>query len=248
MLILLGVACLLRVSELVALKFADIKFHKHHASITVRRSKTDQGGKGVTLLTGCVSEPGCKVSHCPFHRLRDFAEGRNPSALLFSTSKSEAQKAIKDLIMRTSTAATGRMSSHSLRRTGVVLLLENGVTVTKIAELGRWASTSMVENVYSRDNHTKDAFQVSAAKMMLEDARRMKLCTNQSILVSLRVFKSTDPTYLIACPCPSLPSPLLSSIGVATGGASEKSPSAFRSPTDIVSRGCLGEACSLSTN
>ncbi len=44
--------CLLRVSEAEALDVADIAFSDSGGSVTVRRSKTDQGGGGVVLYVG----------------------------------------------------------------------------------------------------------------------------------------------------------------------------------------------------
>ncbi|RWK42423.1 hypothetical protein [Mesorhizobium sp.] len=63
--LLLGWACALRRSELVALVVADIAFTSQGALVTIRRSKTDQEGAGREIAV-----PFGRTRHCPIAALK----------------------------------------------------------------------------------------------------------------------------------------------------------------------------------
>lgn len=67
--LLLGWACALRRSELVALDVEDIKFTAQGALVTIRRSKTDQEGAGREIAV-----PFGRTRHCPIAALKRWLE------------------------------------------------------------------------------------------------------------------------------------------------------------------------------
>jgi len=102
---LLGVAALLRLSELVQLRRDDITFKSEHCcEIFIRKSKTDQGRKGCVVHIGCISESPaeCTEQGCPLHRLRTWLEktsrNRVRSHPIFECTYSEGARKISQLI------------------------------------------------------------------------------------------------------------------------------------------------------
>lgn len=67
--ILLGWACALRRSELVALDVEDIVFTSQGALVTIRKSKTDQDGAGREIAV-----PFGRTRHCPIAALKHWLE------------------------------------------------------------------------------------------------------------------------------------------------------------------------------
>jgi integrase len=78
--VLIGWAGAFRRSELVALELFDIKFERDQATITVRRSKTDQEGRGMKKIIPMLKD---KLI-CPVQALRDWLnEGDITSGAIF---------------------------------------------------------------------------------------------------------------------------------------------------------------------
>lgn len=71
-LLLVGFAGAFRRSELVALDVADIRFSSK-LTVTIRRSKTDQEGKGATKTIPQIDD----ADICPVRALRDWLDGAN---------------------------------------------------------------------------------------------------------------------------------------------------------------------------
>jgi site-specific recombinase XerC len=67
-LLLLGFAGAFRRSELVALNLEDLEFCEHGLRVTIRKSKTDQEGDGVTIAVARGSFA------CPANAVRDWVE------------------------------------------------------------------------------------------------------------------------------------------------------------------------------
>jgi hypothetical protein len=99
---LVGVAALLRLSELVELRYEDITFKSVNCcEIMIRKSKTDQGRKGSVVHMGCVSEnpSKCREQVCPLHRLKTFVNSpRIGSTKIFGFTYAEAAKKIGKLV------------------------------------------------------------------------------------------------------------------------------------------------------
>jgi integrase len=72
--ILVGVALLLRFKELCDLKRSDIEVKESMTVVTIRRSKTDIGAKGCQLTLGCICQKGGNQASCPHHRLKTHME------------------------------------------------------------------------------------------------------------------------------------------------------------------------------
>ncbi|KAF4650757.1 hypothetical protein FOL47_000878, partial [Perkinsus chesapeaki] len=152
--LLVGVAGLLRIREVSELRENDVTFYDGGKAmeLRVRWSKTDPGRAGATVTIGCACSPathrrGFSDVWCPVHRLLGcFDRGTNVAAggwnRVFAASYEQLSEDIKSLV----TLATGLSqgcTTHSMRRTGVVLLHEAGFDDVQIAEYGRWADTRM---------------------------------------------------------------------------------------------------------
>jgi len=60
----------------------------------------------------------------------------------------------------------GRKSSHSMRRTGVTLLMDANIPLTRICELGRWSNTQCLERVYCRGRSDRDMVEANLTRKM----------------------------------------------------------------------------------
>ncbi|EER16857.1 conserved hypothetical protein [Perkinsus marinus ATCC 50983] len=162
---LVGTMGLMRLKEVVSLKFSDITLGADgdYVAIKIRHSKTDQSGDGATVYVGCVSFPHhrrCEEHACALHRLvRMLAtlkdserEGR-----LFGATYTQLRKDINSLVTAVFSGKVdegdevGRKTSHSMRRTGVRLLVDANVRLEAIADYGRWKDVRTVQNNYMRD-------------------------------------------------------------------------------------------------
>lgn len=141
-LILLGFAGGFRRSELVALDVADIDFKKRDGiSITIRRSKTDQEGRG--QIVGILY--GKKPATCPVRALKAWlaaaAIGEGPifrpvRGSHVSTERLRDQavwRAVKRLAAAIGVDA-GKLGAHSLRVGHVTQALENGADPVRAKE------------------------------------------------------------------------------------------------------------------
>ncbi|KAF4741222.1 hypothetical protein FOZ62_005894, partial [Perkinsus olseni] len=170
---LTGVMALLRLKEVVALRNEDLTFNESDRSlhIHIRQSKTDQSGTGETVVVGCVngleSSTSCASPFCIYHRLwvkkQQEEESSSDTSKLFETSYTQLSKDIKFLVEAVMAGSevgqeeVGRKTSHSMRRTGVFLMSQAGISLEAIAEYGRWSDTSTVANHYMRDHSGREA-------------------------------------------------------------------------------------------
>ena len=142
---------LLRVSELVALQTADVApSNDGSATITVRRSKTDQDGEGTDLYIGPPTVArltewlrAADIASGPlFRRIR---RGGHPGTSALHPSS------IASILAKRATAAGigGRIRGHSLRVGSAQSLVRAGASLPEIQQDGRWASSRMPA-LYSR--------------------------------------------------------------------------------------------------
>ena len=133
---------LLRVSEAAALEVADLEAEGAN-TLTVRRSKTDQEGKGgvqyigeptVARVRAWLSAAG--IAGGPMFQRLDKA-GR-PRGRLSTVS-------IRAIVPRRAAEAgvEGRVSGHSLRVEGAQSLAAAGASIVEMQTAGRWQSPSM---------------------------------------------------------------------------------------------------------
>jgi integrase len=146
-LLLVGFAAALRRSELVALTVADVETVPEGLRLTIRRSKTDQEGEGVTLGIPF----GARADTCPVRALRAYMEaGWVVSGPLFrSVDRSGtvgdglSADSVADIIKRC-VAAVGldpeTFSGHSLRAGFVTSAAQADVPEWRIARQSRHQS------------------------------------------------------------------------------------------------------------
>ncbi|KAF4672667.1 hypothetical protein FOL46_008635 [Perkinsus olseni] len=152
--ILCGTSCLLRVGELLSLTKKDVLFSEdgREASVTVRKSKTDPGGRGCTLTIGCCCTVDSAQDECPVHRLRWWASMcDDASSQLFPYSRDVFVAAMHDVTVKAlghENIASRVFKGHSLRRSGAQILFHHGVNLEHIVEMGRWASTRSLSMAY----------------------------------------------------------------------------------------------------
>lgn len=156
-LLLTGFSCAFRRSELVALDVGDLNFTNEGLLITLRRSKTDQDGKGRQ-----VPVPFARGSICPVRALRRWLEfsGISSGAIFRGVTRSGRVLANRlsaqsvTLILKKRARQIGlsvdRVSGHSLRSGFVTSAAKTGASIAKIASQTGHRSTEMVLR-YVRD-------------------------------------------------------------------------------------------------
>jgi len=131
--LVLGFASGLRASEMAALDMDDVAFHDAGIVITIRRSKTDQEGKG--RMIGVFRGEG---ELCPVEALADWLEirGAHPGPLIWGCSRSRLRPGrrisweVVHKAVRRAAAAIGldplRYGAHSLRASFVTAAAARG--------------------------------------------------------------------------------------------------------------------------
>ena len=140
-LLLLGFAAARRRAELVALDVADLEIRDEGLLVTVRRSKTDQVGKGLTVAVPCEDDS----YYCPVEALQqwlaaaDITEGpvfrqmsRGDRVRLNALSPQSVALIVKDYARRAG-LNPDRLAGHSLRRGFLTSAARNGAGVFKLA-------------------------------------------------------------------------------------------------------------------
>ena len=144
-LVALASDCLLRVSEVVAVQVEDIAAEADGSGrLTVRRSKTDQEGKGAVLYVGEATmrrievwREEAEIEAGPlFLRLRRF-EFIEDSAISARAARSIIKARAADA------GIVGRVSGHSLRIGAAQSLAAAGAGLVELQQAGRWGSPAM---------------------------------------------------------------------------------------------------------
>ena len=154
--------CLLRVSEVSALDVADISFIDDWLRVVIRRSKTDQEGKGCQLYAG---PPTARLAR-RWLRTGGLADG----ALLRPVNKAGriaptrlSARSIREIVKRRATQAgiKGRVSGHSLRVGAAQSLRDAGATTPELMAAGRWKRVETMASYTS----TQDAATGPVARL-----------------------------------------------------------------------------------
>lgn len=167
-LILLGFAGAFRRSELVGITVEDLTFSDRGVDVLLRRSKTDQEGKGysVAVLNGKALRPvdrleewlsAAGITSGPIFRRMNRGDAMTPDAL---TAQSVA------LIVKRYADAAGldasKLSGHSLRAGFVTSAAENRASISRIMEVTRHRDPRTVETYVRRadryNDHAGDGF------------------------------------------------------------------------------------------
>ena len=153
--LLLGFASAMRRSELAALNLEDIETRADGLLLTIRRSKTDQDGAGVTIAI----PRGSSAPTCPVQAVAVWIEGAGIEAgpLFRSVTRhggvgdALSARSIADIVKAAARRAgiEGDFSGHSLRAGFVTSAAERGVRAESIADHTRHASVEMVRR-YTR--------------------------------------------------------------------------------------------------
>ncbi|ABW15622.1 integrase family protein [Parafrankia sp. EAN1pec] len=160
-LLLLGFAMMGRRSELAALDLADIREVDEGLIVVVRRSKTDQDGRGAEVAVPYGSRP----DSCPVRAVRAWrgwlasigiTEGRLFRSVTRHGHIGEAmsgdgiRRAVRAAAVRAGLPNADVFSAHSLRAGGATAAAKAGAPVAAIARQGRWSPTSPVVHSYIR--------------------------------------------------------------------------------------------------
>ena len=125
---------MLRRSGAAALRWGDVEFrHDGSARVTVRRSKGDQDGAGVTLYIGGAAAADLQAIH-----RRD----ASPEARVFGLRASRAVSNRIALAAKTA-GLIGRFSGHSPRVGMARDLVASGEGLAAVQVAGRWTSAQM---------------------------------------------------------------------------------------------------------
>jgi integrase len=145
--LLLGFTGALRRSELVALNLDDVNFVEEGATLTIRRSKTDQIGAGAEIAVPRGTSPAT----CPVRALEAWldAAGRKDGPLLRSIDRHGnlggrlGAQYVAHTVKRAARRAgldVARLSAHSLRAGAATTASKRGESADQIKRLGRWKS------------------------------------------------------------------------------------------------------------
>ena len=171
---ILGVAAdgLMRVSEVSGLNAEDVSFLQNGtAEVLVRRSKTDQHGRGAVAHIGAVAT----------ERLRSWMEAadveRGPLFRPVDRSGSVSERrlgpdSVRAAIKRRAREAgiRGRVSGHSLRIGTAQRLAEAGTSLAELQRAGRWESPEMP----GRYVRGQEAFRGPVARLRAAEAKKSK--------------------------------------------------------------------------
>lgn len=150
-LLLLGLCAALRVSELAELELGDVTPHERGLQIRLRRSKTDQRGRGHTRAV----MPQARLSRCPIEAHRAWLQlrGDAPGALYCRVSRAGALELGDSLTVRqvqqivtarARAAGVVAASGHTLRATFATLAASRGKPLHRIADQGGWSSLDVL--------------------------------------------------------------------------------------------------------
>ena len=143
--------CMLRVSELVAVRPADLEITSDGSGrLHLPKSKTDQEGAGATLYVGA---PTMELIHSWLHLIEQQIGEVDQSVKLFRSIRKgghiqqtgmSTQGIRKNLKHYVSEAGLqGRFSGHSFRVGTAQSLAQRGATLTQMQTAGRWKSPKM---------------------------------------------------------------------------------------------------------
>lgn len=147
-LLALGSDCLLRISEIAAVRVDDLEFNGDGpGTLTVRRSKTDQTAKGVALPFSAATGDRLQVWLAASGIASGFVfrSARKIYATLDDHSPALVPDQVRRVIQKRCRLAgiTGQVSGHSLRVGAAQTLADAGLSLVDMQTAGRWSSPVM---------------------------------------------------------------------------------------------------------
>ncbi len=138
--------------------------------LNITKSKTDGGAKISVECTCPEPAVGRDREGCPYHRVHTLWSKRSRlggDAMLFSSNKKEYQSEIATRLKSLLPSdLQHRCSSHSMRRSGAMAMINGGVSLARVSELGRWTGTETLVKNYLR----------GSSKIELEQAKVARVC------------------------------------------------------------------------
>ncbi|CAD6185992.1 unnamed protein product [Caenorhabditis auriculariae] len=132
---------MLRISEALALRWDDVQLDKPdgEGSLQIRRSKTDQEGKGVNLPIKLEKEEFRVVTRFKLVNGAGFIflSASTKTPITYSTACKELK-----LLLHKAGLENFNYTSHAFRGGAATAALESGVDGTEVMRAGRWKSTS----------------------------------------------------------------------------------------------------------
>jgi site-specific recombinase XerD len=171
--LLVGIAATLRRSELVALDVEDVRFVPEGMLVSIRRSKTDQQGKGRTLAVAEGDHP----SMCAVRALQHWltAAGIRAGAIFRRVRAGDHLTADRltdqsvALIVKRWAQPVGldprKLAGHSLRSGGITAAAREGHSERELARLSRHEDMSILRGYIQRENAFDDAAQVLSSRV-----------------------------------------------------------------------------------
>jgi site-specific recombinase XerD len=146
----LGLRSMRRASELGALRAEDVRFKDGKMEVLVRRSKTDQSGRGFTVFI----EPSGSAT-CPVRLMQAYLKQRGcHGGFLFINRRGSplSAGAISKICQRMVSRAglNAQVSSHSLRIGGATAAMVGGLSKEQVMAIGGWTSDAV--ELYMRMN------------------------------------------------------------------------------------------------
>ena len=145
--------CLLRGAEAAALDVSDIAFVDGWLRVDVRRSKTDQEGRGVSLYAGAET---ARLAHM-WLKAAGIADGPlfrpvNKASRVADTRLTV--RSVRNIVKRCAEDAgiPGRISGHSLRVGAAQSLRAAGATMAELMAAGRWTRVDTVARYTSEQD------------------------------------------------------------------------------------------------
>lgn len=143
----IGLRCMRRPGELTALRRKDARVKDGRLWIFVRKSKTDQFGKGKLIPV----DEGASSDSCPVRLLKKWVElaELNPEAPLFPNANSgkfgsTAMVTASVKKMAEIAGEKGKFSGHSLRIGGATAAMSGGMSLAMIRSIGGWESPAVL--------------------------------------------------------------------------------------------------------
>jgi integrase len=176
-LLLVGIAAALRRSELVALDVADLQFVPEGMIVSVRRSKTDQTGRGFTLAIA----KGEREAMCAVGALQTWLDGagiddgpifRRVRAGDHLTDARLTDQSVAAIVKKRALAIgldddhVARLAAHSLRSGGITAAALEGHPEREIARLSRHTDMAVLRAYIQQSDEFDHAAQVLASRVL----------------------------------------------------------------------------------